>query len=81
MRNLQLCILSPIHPLSPISLEFPLNLDRDYLLVRLFLAFCALPWRIHIRSMILLLASFSLDYLLYFAYYSFSVDTCPISLL
>ena len=52
MRTLQFCILFPL-PLSPMTLEFPLYRGRAYLLVRLFLALRALPWRIHIRFMIL----------------------------
>ena len=42
--------------LSPMNLQSPLHQGRAYLLVRLVLAFCALPWRIHMRSMILLSA-------------------------
>ena len=65
MRTFQLCIL--FLPLfSPTTLKFPLYLGRDYLLVRLFLAFCAVPRRIHIRPIILFSASFSLGYPLYF---------------
>ena len=64
IRTLQFCILFPA--LSLMTLEFPLYLSRDYLLVRLFLAFCALPRRIHLRSIIQLSASFSLGCAHYF---------------
>ena len=51
-----------LHPISPplshMTLEFPLYLVRAFLFVRPFLAFCALLWRIHIRSIILFSASF-----------------------
>ena len=55
-----------LHPISPplshMTLEFPLYLGHAYLLVRLFLAFSVLPWRIHIRSMILFSASHLFHY-------------------
>ena len=55
------CTLFPL-PLSPSNIEFPLYLGHAYLLVRLFLAFSVLPWRIHIRSMILFSASHLFHY-------------------
>ena len=78
MRTLQFCILFPL-PLSPMTLEFPLYRGRAYLLVRLFLAFCALPWQIHKRSMILFPTYFTFHYPLSpFVYCSSSVVATPL---
>ena len=63
------CILFIFSSYFPPSIShdpgLPPCLGRPYILVRLFLSFGALPRRIHMRSMILLLVSVSLHYPLY----------------
>ena len=76
MGNLQLCILLP-RPRSPMTLEFPLYLGHAYELVQLFQAFCALPRRIHMRSMMLFSASTFVLLFLLRRYLSYSLFFWP----